>query len=289
MSKKRFRKVYIEITNICNLNCSFCPMTNRAKAFMSVEEFEKIAIQVSKYSNYVYLHVKGEPLIHPHLDSILKICSKYDLKVNISTNGILLLEKLGVLMNNNVRQINISLHSFKENNMLLSGYMKNVILSSNKLANKGCNIRYKLWNMQGDNENNENVDIIEILEKEYNLKIENIKCGVDTLLANNIYLSFESLFEWPDINKTNINDNGTCHGLKEQLAILVNGDVVPCCLDHEANILLGNILKKDLEDILKSNKVEKIIEGFKNNKCIEKLCKKCNYKYRLKSNLKKSN
>ena len=142
---KRFRKVYVEITNICNMHCSFCPETKRAKATMSKQEFEHVARSICHYTDYVYLHVKGEPLIHPQLEEILAICDKYNLKVNISTNGTLLSKKKDLLKG--VRQLNVSLHSFEQSNSEeLEKYLQDVFSCCDMLARQNVIIRYKLWN-----------------------------------------------------------------------------------------------------------------------------------------------
>lgn len=278
---KRFRKVYVEITNICNMHCSFCPETTRAKAFMRKEEFEIVAKEIINYTDYVYLHVKGEPLIHKELKEILDICNKYGLKINISTNGTLLKEKRDVLKMSNIRQLNLSLHSFekqdvedKEEQEKLNEYIKNVVNICNDLAESGTIIRYKLWNQTKSS----NKEILEYLEKSYDTKLVNEPYERDKKLKDNVFLSIKTPFEWPDMNKENENEKGTCYGLKAQIAILVDGTVVPCCVDNNGDIALGNIFKEPLENILNSKRALDILQGFKDNKCVEELCKKCEYR-----------
>ena len=273
---KRFRKIYVEITNICNMHCNFCPETKRAKAFMQVQKFKYIVEQIKEFTDYIYLHVKGEPLIHNELKEILNICNQNNLHINISTNGVLLKNKLDELLDANIRQLNISLHSFeKEDINNLEKYILDVIEAANKLNVKGSIIRYKLWN--GDKDSNKY--IISCLEKEYGVNItqgENI--SQDIKLKENIYLSIKQPFKWPDIASNNEEVTGNCHGLKNQLAILVDGTVVPCCVDNDGNIPLGNIFKEPLDSILNSKKAQDIIKGFNENRCVEELCKKCEYR-----------
>lgn len=278
---KRFRKVYVEITNICNMHCSFCPETTRAKAFMRKEDFEYVAKEIVKYTDYIYLHVKGEPLIHKELEDILAICNRYGLKINISTNGTLLKEKKEILKNANIRQLNLSLHSFEKSsenneelNNKLNSYIESVVAISNELAENGTIIRYKLWNQTKSS----NKEILEYLEKTYNVELVNEPYARDKKLKDNVFLSIKTPFEWPDINKEKENDKGTCYGLKAQIAILVDGTVVPCCVDNNGDIALGNIFKESLESILNSKRVQNILQGFKDNKCVESLCKKCEYR-----------
>lgn len=275
---KKFRKVYVEITNICNMNCSFCPTTKRAKATMSSKDFEYIASRIVPYTDYVYLHVKGEPLLHPNLKEILDICEKYNLKVNISTNGTLLDGKYELLKN--IRQLNVSLHSLENDDKYkLEEYLNTTLDICNKLAKAGVIIRYKLWNVQElpDDGNGINEKIIKILEQRYNLSIQNASYDKDEKLDDNVYLSIKRPFKWPNLENENQTET-TCYGLRRQIAILVDGTVVPCCVDNNGDINLGNIFKTELEDILESQLAIEIKKGFEDNKCIHKLCKKCEYR-----------
>lgn len=270
---KKFRKIYVEITNICNMHCSFCPETKRAKATMSKDEFEYIAKQITQYTDYVYLHVKGEPLLHPNLEEILDICKKYNLKVNISTNGTLLKAKAKLLKN--IRQLNVSLHSFEESDdKQLENYLNDVLESADNLSKEGVIIRYKLWN---DNTINNNNIIIRRLEKKYNVDIQNASYGKDIKLEEGVFLSIKTPFKWPEINSKSTQE-GTCYGLRQQIAILVDGTVVPCCVDNNGDINLGNIFETTLDEIIASDKAQKIKRDFENNKCAHTLCKRCEYR-----------
>lgn len=272
---KRFRKIYIEITNICNMHCSFCPETTRAKTFMSVEQFEHIAKQIEPYTDYVYLHVKGEPLIHEQLKDIFNICNKYRLKINISTNGILLNNKKEIIKDANIRQLNVSLHSFeKQDEIKLHNYLTNVLDVADYLNKAGVIVRYKLWN---DDTISNNQKIIQTLEQRYNVDIHSVVYNKDIKLKESMFLSIKQPFEWPDIQADNKQET-TCYGLRNQIAILVDGTVVPCCVDNNGEINLGNIFNTSLEEILQTDIAKKIKTGFENNKCEHKLCKKCGYR-----------
>ena len=266
-----FNRIYIEITNICNLNCDFCPHTDRLKKSMTLEEFERVILKIKDYTNYIYLHVKGEPLMHKELDGILKIASKYNLNVNITTNARLLKEKLDIINNNKVRQLNISLHSFNSLDEI-----KELLNVLDNINNSYISLR--LWN------NKDNSKIYDILEKHYNKKIE--FNGKRFTITDKIYLDKDILFEWPDIKRKVITTCGTCKGAKRQIAILVDGTVVPCCLDNDGIINLGNIFDSTLEEILSTKRYKDMKEGFNNNKLTEELCQKCGYRERFKRGVK---
>lgn len=282
-----FKKIYIEITNVCNLKCKFCPETTRQKKFMSVEEFEKIISRIYTYTNLVCLHIKGEPLLHNELENILKVLEKYNLKANITTNGILIKEKLEILKNSKaVRQINFSLHSATQNKLFNKEYLQYIFESVEQLNN--IIISYRLWNLKDIKENNVNNNIIKVIEEFYNL--QNLKEELTKKdffeLKENLFINQDTEFEWPDIDKAPIIDKGRCLALKEQIAILVDGTVVPCCLDNNGDIPLGNIYEETLEEILSKSKVIQIKENFKNNVITCKLCKTCGFLKRLENKRK---
>lgn len=283
-----FKKIYIEITNICNLKCNFCPETNRVKTSMSIEDFEKIISKIYKHTKLVCLHVKGEPLLHSNLKEILDILEKYNLKTNITTNGTLIKEKLDILKNSkSVRQINFSIHSITQNKILNEKYLNNIFESVDNLDN--ILISYRLWNLENIKDNDINNEILNIIGKYYNIK--NLK---EVLIKNNfikvkenVFINQDIEFTWPDINKENIIEKGRCLALKEQIAILVDGTVVPCCLDNNGDIPLGDILKEDLDDILKKDISVTIKNNFENSIITCKLCKTCGFLKRLEN--KRSN
>ena len=243
---KKFKKIYVEITNICNLNCPFCSKDNRKKQEMNLTNFEHILRQIDNYTDYLYLHIKGEPLLHSKLKEILDLCFKYNKQVNITT-----IDK--------VRQINISLHSLNEEKL------ENVLKCGDYLSSKGVQIVYRFWT---------NDNLLNKVLKYYNYQGEitnNFK------LKNNIYLNRDKKFTWPSLNNNFISNKGTCYGLKTHLGILVDGTVVPCCLDTGV-INLGNILKENFSNILNKERTKNIITNFNNNKLIEELCQKCDFR-----------
>ena len=283
-----FKKIYIEITNICNLKCKFCPETQRNKQFMTVENFEETIRKIHKHTKLVCLHVKGEPLLHNKLDEVLKILEKYNLKANITTNGTLIKDKLEILKKSkSVRQINFSIHSIAQNKKLNTQYLKDIFESAEQLEN--IIISYRLWNLQTIKENDINNTIIEEIEKYYNmqnLKQELIKNDFFQL-RKNIFINQDVEFTWPDINKEIIIEKGKCLALKEQIAILVDGTVVPCCLDNNGDIPLGNILEEKMENILNKPQAVTIKKNFENGILTCQLCKTCGFLKRLENKRKK--
>jgi len=278
-----FKKVYIEISNICNLKCSFCPPVEREKNFISLSDFKNIAKQVAPLTEEICLHLMGEPLIHPKFNEILKICEPFGTKVQLTTNGIEINKFTDVILNSSaIKQVNFSVQCFKDNypNRELNDYLQNImafIVTANELK-PNMYINLRLWNI-GDN-SDDNRDVFLFVEDFFKIKIKravNVSNIKSKRIWNQLSLHFDSRFEWPSLDSTNNGTKGTCHGLKGHFGILVDGTVVPCCLDKEGQMPLGNCLTQDLNSILKSPRVIKMRDGFNKGLLVEELCHHCSY------------
>lgn len=256
---------------------------------MSVSEFSYILNQIKPFTDYVYLHVKGEPLLHPELDILLEQCLEHGFKVNITTNGTLLHKVSDVLLKHScVRQLNISLHSIKGNEgyKQKDEYMDRILTfidDARKQSELIVSLRF--WNLDKNNEINllwnKNEEYLKRIEKHFNLPYQIhdvITPGNGIKLADKLYLNQDHTFDWPDLVKEEDDGIGYCYGLKNQIGVLADGTIIPCCLDGEGVINLGNIFKDSLQDVLASERVNHIINGFSNRKATEELCKKCGYR-----------
>ncbi|MGV8981203.1 radical SAM/SPASM domain-containing protein [Clostridium sp.] len=286
---KKFKKFYIEITNVCNLSCRFCPQTQRSPEFMTLETFDKILDQIKPHTEYIYFHVKGEPLLHPKLDEFLDLSYKKGFKVNITTNGTLISEvREKIILKPALRQINFSLHSFDGNECgsNKADYVNNVISFVKEAINITDTLfSLRLWNLDIDNttnlQANKNRDLLSIIETAFNLpyKIEEeIHPGHGIKICDKVYLNQDHEFQWPDLKEEEDNSPGFCYGLRNQVAILVDGTVVPCCLDGEGVINLGNIHKTPFSEIVENQRSNDIFNGFSRRDVVEELCRKCGYR-----------
>ena len=276
----KFRKVYIEITNACNLTCSFCSKTQRSIHSMTCSEFEKVISQVQKFTKVIYLHVKGEPLLHPQLDEILEICDAHGMRVNITTNGTLLPGKAEILKKHAcVKKLNVSLHCehHQEN------YLTHVFESIDQLDS--VYVMYRIWTLDGFEMNEQAQEIIEGLQEYYHLEANLAEKMIQenhVQITDRIYLDKENEFIWPDLKNPVFNTQGYCFALKTHIAILSDGTVVPCCLDGEGVIRLGNVFEQDLAEILAGNRAQALKKSFQDRKPCEELCQKCGFMERLK-------
>lgn len=260
-----FKKVYVEITNNCNLDCSFCIKNKRDKMFMEIDNFKLILDKLKGYSKYLYFHIMGEPLLHPKINELINIASE-NYFVNITTNGFLIDR---IKDNKNIRQINISLHSYDEKyKKSLNEYLDNIFSSVDKLVVNNTIIKYRMW-VGSVNKR----DIINRLEEKYKVKIE----GNSVKLTDNVYYEVEQEFIWPSYDNDYYSEVGSCRALRDHIGILVDGTIVPCCLDSEGHIKLGNIYKNEINDIISTDLFKEMKQGFLDNKKIHELCRKCNF------------
>ncbi len=282
---KPFESTYIEITSSCNRQCRFCPGTSRKKEFMTPDLFEHIAGELENKTRYIFFHVMGEPLLHPELDTLLDLSHRYSHRVHITTNGTLLMEKLPVLKKAPaLRQVNISLHWLNEveDHDRAVSYMEDILTFTRETRDrKNYYIAFRLWNMDERGLNRSNRLAAEMIEKEFNLdySITETKATYrGLLLEKNIFLNHDTSFQWPDLKNSVREEERFCLALKKQVALLVDGTVVPCCLDSDGTIALGNIKDQSLEEILQSPRALALYNGFSKGKAVEELCRHCGYK-----------
>jgi radical SAM protein with 4Fe4S-binding SPASM domain len=283
---KKFYKVNIEISNICNLQCSFCPEVIRPKNLMSVELFERVIDEVSPLTKLVTFHLMGEPLVHPNLEKLIEICHEKGVRIFFVTNGVLLREKESeLLLHPAIRQVSFSLHSFRDNfaKKDIGPYLERIFSFTEKAFEKRPTlfINYRLWNLshpQGSKP--ENLDILERVERYFAVEIPreiDIRSKKSVPLKQKLSLHFDVEFTWPALDLPVIGETGTCQGMSSHFGILVDGTVVPCCLDKEGNIALGNLQERTLIDILRNERAKALVTGFKKGRLVEDLCRRCNY------------
>ena len=273
------RKVYLEISNICNLACSFCPGTGRKPQIMKVEDFRVLVEKLRGSTEYLYFHLMGEPLLHPELGKLLAIAQELGFRVMITTNATLLPVKGELLLASGaVHKVNLSLQSFEANT---GGELEQYLLACcdfvKKAAARGILCEFRLWNQGGLDRRNE--EILSLLEKEFPKPWGESRNGQK--LAERVWLDPGIRFNWPDLELEEQAKRTFCYGLRDQIGVLCDGTVVPCCLDHEGDIPLGNLFEKSLEEILSGPRARAIYDGFSRREAVEPLCRRCGYARRF--------
>ncbi|UXR66079.1 radical SAM protein [Bdellovibrio bacteriovorus] len=281
----------IEISNICNLQCSFCPPVEREKKMMSPEVFRSVIEQVAPLTDQVTLHLMGDPLVHPRLAEFINICKEHQVPVFFVTNGVLMNEmKEDLLLDSTIRQINFSLHSFHDNygEKDPTVYLNKIFRFTERAFSERPDlyINYRLWNLDEPLgvglQNRSMLDrICAHFDFAFNENID-VRRQKSVRIKNRLHLHFDTEFTWPALDLPLLGERGTCYGLSSHFGVLADGTVVPCCLDKEGKIPLGRIQEDSIESILNNERSQKILNGFKNNLLTESLCQRCNYITRFK-------
>lgn len=286
MKTKRFTKVNIEISNVCNLQCSFCPEVIRSKKLMDLDLFRNIIQQVALLTEQVCFHLMGDPLVHPKLSELIGICEENQVKIFFVTNGVLLREKqVELLLNPTIRQVNFSLHSFHDNfgDKDPTAYLSRIFSFTERafIERPELYINYRLWNLndpRGTATNNKSM--LQRIAEHFGVELPqefDVRRKKSILIKNRLYLHFDTEFVWPDLALPVLGTKGTCYGLDSHFGILADGTVVPCCLDKEAAIPLGKVQESSIVDILDNPRSQAILKGFRERRLVESLCQRCQY------------
>ena len=308
--------VYIEITNVCNLHCSFCPcgtmpasttekvlgsatlQNAEARTFMPSELFEKCIAGAQEIgATNVYFHVLGEPTLHPGFVHYVKKLEQTPLKLTLTTNGSTI-ERTGpqILASPAVRQVNFSTHAYAElPRETAERYLQNVLdfCSLSIVQRPDLYINLRLWNVGAEEASLWNNYMLNRIHNTFGVEISpGHFCSRHKSfnITERIYLHEDTRFEWPSIDERTgkalqTRDEriaGTCRALDSHIAILHDGRVVACCLDHSGQITLGNIGEHSLADILESPLARDIREGFAQHELRHPFCQTCSFCKRFK-------
>ena len=313
--------VYIEITNVCNLHCSFCPcgktpVSNHAeqasdlslenattriaesRAFMPSELFEKCIAGAQEIgATNVYFHVLGEPTLHPGFVHYLKKLEQTPLKLTLTTNGTTI-ERTGrqILASSAVRQVNFSTHAYAElPRETAERYLQNVLdfCSLAIVERPDLYINLRLWNVGADEASSWNSYMLMRIHETFGVEVTpGHFCSRHKSfnITGRLYLHEDTRFEWPNSSERTgkalqTRDErfaGTCRALDTHIAILHDGHVVACCLDHSGQITLGHITEQNLAEILESPLAQNIKEGFAQHELRHPFCQTCSFCKRFK-------
>ena len=274
----KYSRAYIEITNICNRNCSFCPGTKRPHRAMTLDEFKTVAGALVGITDYIYFHVMGEPLTHKLLPDFIKYAAAKGFKCCITTNGTLVKSRGAELIASGVYKVNLSVHSFEEGeDDEYNRYINELCEFADMASGAGVLTVLRLWNKGHDGGRNDKT--LEILKKRLDGEW---KWGTrGARIRHKLHLEYGDRFEWPDREAPLGTDRVFCYGLRDHFGILSDGTVIPCCLDREGVINLGNVFETPLAEILDSERAKNILEGFDRRCAVEDLCRRCGYARRF--------
>ena len=269
-----YSRVYVEITNICNMRCSFCHGHSRAPRQMTETEYARVLQQLTGKTQYLYHHLMGEPFIHPLLPRFLQMAQQAGFRPMLTTNGTLL-DRLGdAVLTQGLHKVNISIHSFEADQPTAHrSYIQKVADFAEKANRAGVIISLRLWNNGCDN--GKNRDTVKLLQEFLPCQWTENTRGYR--IRDKLFLEWGDRFDWPDASAPDLGNRLFCHGMQDHFGILCDGTVVPCCLDSDGVIALGNVFREELSDILSSPRAQAITEGFRQRKATEDLCRRCGY------------
>lgn len=273
-----YSRAYVEITNICNMNCSFCHGHSRPLRRMSRQEFARVLEQLDGKTGYIYYHLMGEPLTHPELPEFLRMAGGRGFRSVLTTNGTLLEKRGQAVLNGGLHKISISVHSFENgDDRAHRRYLEQIAAFAAQAAQTGTIVCLRLWNRGFDGGRNDNTLAIlqELLPGAWTENTRGYR------LRDRLFLEWGDRFQWPDLSAPRGSGEVFCHGMKDQFGILCDGSVVPCCLDSEGVITLGNVFSQDLGEILQSPRAQAMVRGFRCRRASEELCRRCGYAQRF--------
>ena len=273
-----YAKVYVEITNICNMHCSFCHGHSRPPRRMSEEEFSRVLMALEGQTRFLYYHLMGEPLSHPLLPKFLEMAAERGFRSILTTNGTLLKTKGDALLSAPLHKVSISLHSFEEGDeTTFLRYLSEVAEFSERASRQGIIVVLRMWNQGFDEGRNDRILSFfrDRIEGEW------VKNSKGIRIHDKLHLEWGERFAWPDANAPLGGERVRCYGLCDHFGILADGTVVPCCLDSEGGLSLGNLFSEPLSDILSGERARAIADGFRQSVAVEELCRRCGYAERF--------
>ena len=266
-----YGRAYVEITNICNMRCSFCHGHSRPPRQLTKEEFAHILTQLQGQTQYIYYHLMGEPLLHPLLPEFIAMATEQGFYSMITTNGTLLSKRGQELLKAAPYKVSVSLHSFEKGEEAAHReYLRQVAEFAEKAAARGTIICLRLWN-RGHETGSPEMLLRQLLPGDWQENTRGYR------VRDKLFLEWGDRFGWPDKNNDIQQGKPVCYGMRNQFGILSDGTVVPCCLDSEGSIALGNVFTTSLAEILASPRAAAIADGFQKGIAVEELCHRCPY------------
>lgn len=273
-----YSRVYVEITNQCNRNCSFCPGTSRQPGMMTMDAFGQVLQKLQGITQMLYFHLMGEPLTHPDLPEMIRAAKAEGFRSGITTNGTLLARRGKAMVEAGVYKVNISIHSFEQGAVEeYTRYIDECLDFADYASRNGVLVVLRLWNQGSDDGRND--ETLLRMTRRFPQPWKEGPRG--TRLQDRLYLEYGSRFRWPDLQEEDMGQQVFCYGLRDHFGILCDGTVVPCCLDHNGDIPLGSIFQQDITEILSSPRAKSMVEGFSCRRASEELCRKCGYARRF--------
>jgi radical SAM protein with 4Fe4S-binding SPASM domain len=243
---------------------------------MSPEEFSAILFYIRPYTEYIYLHVLGEPTLHPQFCELVKLAVDNGFHVNLTTNGSMLDKVEQVFADKLVRQCNVSVHAYAEN--IPSEQWKEKmdgVFSFAKRYSENTYFSFRLWNNGAEGASDFNEYCRNAVNSFFSTQIEDTMSR-NVKIQDHIFLQNAARFSWPGQKKLDL-AHKKCYALRDHIAILCDGSVVPCCLDANGDMVLGNVFTTPLDDIINCKEAVDMKQAFARNEIVNPICKDCGF------------
>jgi len=256
--------VGVETTNHCNLKCITCPTHERMKrrrGYMSEDVYKEVLRQLDCGSTKgnplsVGLSNWGEPLLHPSIIDYINMASTRSFRTSLVTNGTLLNRDLSKrLMDSGLDELTFSIDGVGKAYEDIRGIPYN-------------NIKNKI---------DEFLSIKETVGWKGSVRIRTVVCESNSSAFKEIYdewkghgieFSIQREVLWKDAER-----NDPCEFIKSTIVVLWNGDIVPCCVDYDGELNLGNVMTDNLFQVWDGKMEALRLNHIRGN--YPSLCRKC--------------
>lgn len=265
-------KLWIELTNHCNLKCKLCP--NREihiskKGFMKWYLFKKIIDDAEGKVRELNLFHRGESLLHPKLFDMIEYAGSKGFVTKIHTNATLL--KTSII--EKILDSKLSYISFSFDGYVKSTYEKNRVSSSYEETLNGI---LKFLSTKKEKGKSQPYTVLQIMEydnqfskRELKIQRKNFVKKFKSLPIDRIVIrtphNWGGLLELGNESEYIKNKSIACTFPWYSLVILYNGVVVPCPQDFNAMLIVGDIRKQSLEDIFNGKDLRELRLKFRNH------------------------
>jgi len=268
--------VTIEPNNICNLKCIMCPYkdSKRKKETMIMPLFKKIVNEAAELKcGEIHLTQYNEPFTDKLIFERIRYIRDKGMKSSFYSNAMLLNRKMrNKLLDTPPDWVRFSVDSVNKKNF--------------EEIRKGANFEKVVGNIirlyKERNERNQKLPKIEVFftvldknkdEGKIFLNFWRGKCDFASLYPADsrgskkyVTVNYKNLKSYPCFNP-------------KRVLILSNGKVVLCCVDIDGKIVLGDMNKQTLKEILNSKKYKEIYNSQLNRTCNIDMCRNCSKFY----------
>lgn len=313
-AKIKLREAFLEITSRCNFRCRFCvhPQMRRPKMDMDANDAKRLIGQIAESFaiDHLSLHLYGEPLLHDRVNELARYATQNRLNVNLTTNGAMLTKtKLKAFLDDNVWRIVLSIqHDEKDFGTRRAGkrwtaqsYFGHIaklvqFFIDYKSRHADCPTRLEIhYLLTGDIKPGvqlieNDADVAKVLnwwgkrlpdhfKPESNPNpIEDQESGYRIQFGRDAYIRFKPAISFGNAvgeAAPDQCDNGYCFFPDSVLCILSDGNLVPCCIDFEGEMKMGNALESDIVTVWNGSRAREIRAAFERGEAPTDRCRQC--------------